>query len=68
VIVRGDKIESVRIGGQYSVGDLPWYARIWIVAIRHPILLALFGIIAGFLVAIGVFLGLQSISSRRRGV
>lgn len=68
IVVRGDKIESVRVGGQYSVGDLPWYARIWIVAIKHPILLALFGIIAGILVAIGIFLCLQSISSRRRGV
>ena len=68
VLVRGDKIEAVRTGGQYAVGNLPWYARIWVVAIKHPILLALFGIIAGILVAIGIFLSLQSISSRRRGV
>ncbi len=68
VVVRDGKIESVPIGGQYTVGNLPWYARIWVVAIKHPVLLALFGILAGILVAVGVFLGLQALSSRRRGV
>jgi protein-S-isoprenylcysteine O-methyltransferase Ste14 len=68
VVARGSEIESVPIGGQYTVGDLPWYARIWLVVIKHPMLLALLGILAGILVAVGVFLGLQSLSSRRRGV
>lgn len=68
VVERDGEIESVPIGGQYTVGSLPWYARIWVVAIKHPLLLALFSILAGILVAVGVFLGLQSLSSRRRGV
>ena len=68
VVARDGKIESASIGGQYMVGDLPWYAQIWLVAIKHPMLLALLGILAGILVSVGVFLGLQSLSSRRRGV
>ena len=68
VVERNGKVESVPIGGQYMVGNLSWYARVWVVAIKHPILLALFGIFAGILVAVGVFLSLQSIISRRRGV
>lgn len=67
-VVHGGIVEPVPTSGQYAIGDLPWYAEIWMVALKHPALLALFGILAGIMVAVGVFLGLQALASRRRGV
>jgi len=67
-IVRGQDIQGLRIGPQYLVGDFPWYARVWVVAIKYPLALATFGVLAGIFVAIGAFLGLQALASRRRGL
>jgi hypothetical protein len=67
VIVHDGVIKPVPTAERYTVGYLPWYARIWVVAVKYPTLLALLGVIAGILVAIGLFLGLQSLSARRRG-
>jgi hypothetical protein len=67
-VVHGGIVEPVPTGGHYAIGDLPWYANIWIVALKHPALLALFGILAGIMAAVGIFLGLQALASRRRGI
>jgi len=67
-IVRGQDVQGLRIGPQYLVGDFPWYARVWVVAIKYPLALATFGVLAGIFVAIGAFLGLQALASRRRGL
>ena len=66
-IVRDREVQSMRIGPQYTVGHLPWYARVWMVAAAHPLLLAVFSVLAGILVAMGLFVGFQSIAARRRG-
>jgi cellulose synthase operon protein B len=67
-IVRGQDVQGLRAGPEYLVGDFPWYARVWVVAIKYPLALATLGVLAGILVAIGAFLGLQTLASRRRGL
>lgn len=65
-IVRGREVQAMRVGPQYSVGYLPWYARTWMLAAAHPLLLAVLSVLAGILVAMGLFVGLQSVAARRR--
>jgi len=67
-IVRGQDVQGMHVGPQYLVGDFPWYARVWVVAIKYPLALAALGVLAGILVAIGAFLGLQALAARRRGL
>ncbi len=67
-IVRGDDVQGMHVGPQYLVGDFPWYARIWVQAIKYPLALATLGVLAGIMVAVGAFLGLQALASRRRGL
>ncbi|MGN6316363.1 cellulose biosynthesis cyclic di-GMP-binding regulatory protein BcsB [Trinickia sp.] len=67
-LVRGGRVESMRVGDTYVVGYVPWYAQIWGRAIRHPILLGVLGAIGGLLLAIGAFTALQELSARRRGI
>ena len=65
-LVRGTVVQSMPLGPQYAVGYLPWYARVWIVAAAHPLLLAIASVLAGILVAMGLFMVLQSVAGRRR--
>ncbi|CAN7674845.1 cellulose biosynthesis cyclic di-GMP-binding regulatory protein BcsB [Trinickia sp. LjRoot230] len=67
-LVRGDRVESMRVGNTYVVGYVPWYAQIWARAMRHPILLGVLGALAGLLLAIGAFTALQELAARRRGL
>jgi hypothetical protein len=67
-VIRGQDVQGQRVGPEYVVGNFPWYARLWMVVIQYPLALAIFGVLAGILVAIGVFLGLQALASRRRGI
>jgi hypothetical protein len=67
-IVRDNDVQGMRVGPQYLVGDFPWYARIWVEAIKYPLALATLGVLAGIMVAVGAFLGLQALASRRRGL
>lgn len=67
-LVRGARVESMRVGDTYVVGYVPWYAQVWGRAIRHPILLGVLGAIGGLLLAIGAFTALQELSARRRGI
>jgi len=67
-LVRDGQIDSLRVGETYLVGYVPWYARIWSSAIQHPVLLGLLGAFGGLLLAIGAFVALQELASRRRGI
>ncbi|SEI71011.1 cellulose synthase subunit [Paraburkholderia diazotrophica] len=67
-LIRADSVESMRVGPTYLVGELPWYAPLWRYAIQHPLLLGVLGVIAGLLLAIGAFAGLQALAERRRGI
>ncbi|MGN6667886.1 MAG: cellulose biosynthesis cyclic di-GMP-binding regulatory protein BcsB [Trinickia sp.] len=67
-LVRGGRVESMRVGDTYVVGYVPWYAQIWGRAIRHPVMLGVLGALGGLLLAIGAFTALQELSARRRGI
>ncbi len=67
-LVREGSVESMRVGPTYLVGELPWYAPFWSYSVRHPVLLGVLGVIAGLLLTIGAFTGLQALAARRRGI
>ncbi len=67
-VVRAGSVESMRVGPTYLVGELPWYAPLWRYAVQHPLLLGTLGVIAGLLLAISAFAGLQALAERRRGI
>jgi hypothetical protein len=66
-LVRPGQVDSLRVGDRYVVGFVPWYARVWTHAARHPVVLGVVGVVAGLLLALGVFSVLQRIAARRRG-
>ncbi|MBR8313853.1 cellulose biosynthesis cyclic di-GMP-binding regulatory protein BcsB [Burkholderia dolosa] len=67
-LVRPGSVDSLRVGDRYVVGFVPWYARVWTQAARHPVVLGAVGVVAGLLLALGVFSVLQRIAARRRGM
>ncbi|MDN7428241.1 cellulose biosynthesis cyclic di-GMP-binding regulatory protein BcsB [Burkholderia sp. AU45388] len=67
-LVRPGRVDSLRVGEPYVVGFVPWYARVWTEAARHPVVLGAVGVAAGLLLALGVFSVLQRIAARRRGM
>ncbi|WP_269507326.1 cellulose biosynthesis cyclic di-GMP-binding regulatory protein BcsB [Burkholderia sp. IMCC1007] len=67
-LVRSGQVDSLRVGEPYVVGFVPWYARVWTHAARHPVVLGAVGVVAGLLLALGVFSVLQRIAARRRGM
>ncbi|MGY4725757.1 cellulose biosynthesis cyclic di-GMP-binding regulatory protein BcsB [Burkholderia pyrrocinia] len=67
-LVRPGQVDSLRVGEPYVVGFVPWYARVWTQAARHPVVLGAVGVVAGLLLALGVFSVLQKIAARRRGM
>ncbi|MCA7950937.1 cellulose biosynthesis cyclic di-GMP-binding regulatory protein BcsB [Burkholderia seminalis] len=67
-VVRPGQVDSLRVGEPYVVGFVPWYARVWTHAARHPVVLGAVGVVAGLLLALGVFSVLQRIAARRRGM
>ncbi|QBR02559.1 cellulose biosynthesis cyclic di-GMP-binding regulatory protein BcsB [Paraburkholderia pallida] len=66
-VVRHGEVEGLRVGERYFVGDLPWYARLWVHISRYPSLMALAGILAGLIVAFTVFWALGRMALRRTG-
>ncbi|TCW87041.1 cellulose biosynthesis cyclic di-GMP-binding regulatory protein BcsB [Burkholderia sp. SRS-46] len=67
-LVRPGSVDSMRVGDPYVVGFVPWYARLWTHAARHPVALGAVGVVAGLLLALGAFSVLQRIAARRRGM
>jgi hypothetical protein len=63
--VRGKQIDSFQVGGTYYVGYLPLRLRIWFFLSQHPVLLALFGIIAGLILAFLSYWLLRGFAARR---
>lgn len=64
-LVRGDQLESFRINPVFYVGDMPWWRRWWFQLHMHPLLLALFGIAGGMMIAFVVFIALRSLARKR---
>ncbi|OMG73553.1 cellulose biosynthesis cyclic di-GMP-binding regulatory protein BcsB [Burkholderia ubonensis] len=67
-VVRPGTVDSMRVGDPYVVGFVPWYARLWTHAARHPVVLGAVGVVAGLLLALGAFSVLQRVAARRRGM
>jgi len=66
-VIRQRDLEGLRLGDTYYVGNLPWYARLWMQMSAHPALLAIAGILAGLLVALTLFWALGRLAARRNG-
>jgi len=66
-VIRQRDLEGLRLGDTYYVGNLPWYARLWMQMSAHPALLAIAGILAGLLVALTLFWALSRLAARRNG-
>lgn len=62
---RGETVESSRQGPIYYVGELPIWHWVWFHLARHPLLLALLGILSGLFVAFLCYAGLKKIAVRR---
>lgn len=61
--IRGQRVESLRVGDTYFVGELPWWITVWMPFSTHPVLLALLTIAAALLIAMAVW----RIRLRRKG-
>ncbi|CAG2155698.1 cellulose biosynthesis cyclic di-GMP-binding regulatory protein BcsB [Cupriavidus numazuensis] len=66
-VVRHDQVDGLRLGERYYVGDLPWYARVWIRVSAFPSLMAIAGLLAGLVVALSLFWTLGKLAARRNG-
>ena len=66
-VIRQRDLEGLRLGETYFVGNLPWYAWLWIRLSAHPALLAIGGMLAGLLVALTLFWALGRLAARRNG-
>ena len=66
-VIRQRDLEGLRLGDVYYVGNLPWYARLWMMMSAHPVLLAITGLLAGLLVALTLFWALGRLAARRNG-
>lgn len=63
--IRDRQIDSFQVNDMYYVGHLPWTLRIWFFLSRHPVLLALFGVLAGLILAFLCFWTLRGVAARR---
>jgi hypothetical protein len=63
--VRERQINSFEVNGTYFVGFLPWHLRIWFFLSQHPVLLAVFGVLAGLMLAFLCYWTLKGVAARR---
>lgn len=63
--IRGDQVESFQIGDPYFVGHLPFWTWTWFHVSRHPLWLALVGVVAGFGLALTTYAGLKRVARKR---
>lgn len=64
-LLRGESIQSYRVGESYIAGSLPWYMRIRIAFAEYPALIALTGVLAGVILAIVLFGWLSGRAARK---
>lgn len=64
-LLRGESIQSYRVGDSYIAGSLPWYMRIRIAFAEYPALIALTGVLAGVILAIVLFGWLSGRAARK---
>ncbi|TXI03368.1 MAG: cellulose biosynthesis cyclic di-GMP-binding regulatory protein BcsB [Rhizobium sp.] len=63
--VRDQQIDSYQVNNQYYVGYLPWHLHVWFFLSRHPVLLAVFGVLAGLILAFVFYWMLRGVAARR---
>ena len=54
-IVNERSVVSFQVGDTYTIGDLPWYQKIWQTMSNYPLLLVLCALICAVLVGTGIF-------------
>ncbi|WP_293779042.1 cellulose biosynthesis cyclic di-GMP-binding regulatory protein BcsB [uncultured Oxalicibacterium sp.] len=65
-LIGGAQVQAFRTSNDvYYIGHLPWYRWIWFYFNKHPILVAMFGIIVSILIALFAFRALRKLAARR---
>jgi hypothetical protein len=64
-LVRGRDVGGYQVGEVYYVGHLSWWVKVWFMLSRHPLLLALMGIIGAMLLAFWFYSFFQRVAARR---
>ena len=65
VLLRGEALQSYRVGETYYVGHLSWWRWIWFQLHSHPVLLVLLGLLLGVFLALVVFGAMRRMAARR---
>ena len=55
VIINEQDVVSFQVGDTYTIGDLPWYQKIWQTMSNYPLLLVLCALVCAVLVGTGIF-------------
>ncbi|MBV1777011.1 cellulose biosynthesis cyclic di-GMP-binding regulatory protein BcsB [Burkholderiaceae bacterium DAT-1] len=64
-LVRAQQVESFQLGKNYDVGSLPWWMYVWIFLSRHPLVLAVLGLMSGLLMGGFAYIALRRVAIRR---
>ncbi len=65
VLLRGDAVQSFRVGDVYYVGHLSWWRWLWFQLHSHPLILAALGLLLGVFLALLVFATMRRMAARR---
>jgi len=65
VLLRGEALQSYRVGETYYVGHLSWWRWIWFQLHSHPVFLVLLGLLLGVFLALVVFGAMRRMAARR---
>jgi hypothetical protein len=65
VLLRGEGVQSYRVGDTYYVGHLSWWRWIWFQLHSHPLVLAALGLLLGVFLALLVFATMRRMAARR---
>ena len=55
VIINEQSVSDFKVGDSYTIGDLPWYHKIWQTMSNYPLLLVLCALVCAVLVGTGIF-------------
>ena len=55
VIINEQSMSDFKVGDSYTIGDLPWYHKIWQTMSNYPLLLVLCALVCAVLVGTGIF-------------
>ncbi len=64
-VVHPDRVDGVLVGQTYFIGHLPFWTAIWFPLSGHPVLLAIFGVLAVLVFALGLWRSLKAVATKR---